>query len=146
MSATLQLNLPENLIPNAPEQATFREAVRAALRGVLKRSANFERRQSDRHPYPYPIHITPLSATGEAIIDDTFIVIGRHLSELGVDFYHNQPVPYRTVLASLQAGKNEWIGVKLDLTWCRFRYNGLYENGGRFLRLVESPINPDVLG
>jgi hypothetical protein len=28
----------------------------------------------------------------------------------------------------------------MDLTWCRFRGQGLYDNGGRFLSVTNSPM------
>ena len=36
-----------------------------------------------------------------------------------------------------------WIGLLLELTWCRFTRHGRYDNGGRFLAVVPSPLEAD---
>ena len=100
-----------------------------------------ERRREQRHAYPYPVYLTPLNHEGRADIAETFVVIGKHLSYHGFDFYHCEPVPYRRVLASLDCGGGRWAGFILDLGWCRFNRNGWYDNGGRFLEIADSPFN-----
>jgi len=100
-----------------------------------------ERRREQRHPYPYAVYLTPLNHRGEPDLSDTFVVIGKHLSGHGFDFYHNTPVPYRRVLASFDCGNGSWVAFVLDLGWCRFNRNGWYDNGGRFLEVAESPFN-----
>jgi hypothetical protein len=97
-----------------------------------------ERRRDTRFPYPHPVYLTPCDADREA--DETIVVIGRHLSLHGIDFYHRQPLPYRRVIASLDAGEHGWLGLLLELSWCRFNRHGWYDNGGRFLGVVESPL------
>jgi hypothetical protein len=99
-----------------------------------------ERRREARYPYPYPLHLTPLDADGLPAADRTFVVIGKHLSDCGLDFYCKQPLPERRVVASLDGGAAGWIGLLLELAWCRFGRHGLYDNGGRFLAIVRSPL------
>ena len=100
-----------------------------------------ERRREHREPYPYAVYLTPLNHQRELLLDDTFVVIGKHLSAHGFDFYHSEPVPYRRVVASLDCGGGHWAGFVLDLSWCRFNRNGWYDNGGRFLETTASPFN-----
>jgi hypothetical protein len=98
-----------------------------------------DRRREARHPYPYPIHLTPLDESGLPDAERTFVVIGKHLGERGLDFYCQQPLPQRRVVASLDSGRG-WLGLLMELAWCRFSRHGLYDNGGRFLALVRSPL------
>jgi hypothetical protein len=44
------------------------------------------------------------------------------------------------MIASLSVG-GEWVGLLLDLKWCRFTADGLYDNGGRFVAAVPSPLS-----
>ena len=98
-----------------------------------------ERRREERYPSPYPIYLTPLD-TPQGKRDETIVVIGRQLSLHGVDFYHRDPIPHTRVIASLDAHEQGWIGLLLELTWCRFNRHGWYDNGGRFVAVVDSPL------
>ena len=55
-------------------------------------------------------------------------------------FYHQQPLPYRHMIASLQGHDARWLGFLVDITWCRFTQHGWYDSGGRFLQGVASPV------
>jgi hypothetical protein len=118
--------------------------VRQALAAADRPWCAAERRREPRLPYPYPIYLTPLTPADQPLTDDTFVVIGKHLSDHGVDFYHREALPYRRVIASLDVGELGWIGLILELTWCRFTRYGWYDNGGRFLAVVPSPLAADV--
>ena len=99
-----------------------------------------DRRHNRRLAYPYPIHLTPVGIDDSTPQGETIIVVGKHLSECGLDFYHNQPLPYRRMIASLRQGETDWMGLLVDLTWCRFTRHGWYENGGRFIEMIRSPM------
>jgi hypothetical protein len=120
------------------EDDAIASRVLAALMDRSTRRRGRERRSERRYPYPHPIYLTPLTSAGPQI-DETVQVIGKHLSEHGLDFYHREPLPYRRMIASLQVG-GEWLGLVLDLKWCRFTTDGLYDNGGRFVDTVPSPL------
>ena len=45
----------------------------------------------------------------------TFVVIGKHLAPHGIDFYCRQPLAERRVIASLDCGREGWIGLVLEL-------------------------------
>ena len=99
-----------------------------------------ERRGEQRFPFPHLVHLAPVSSEGVVQLDETVIVVGKHLSERGLGFYHQQPLPNRQMIVSIELGSGAWLGILIDLTWCRFTKHGWYESGGRFLRLVNSPI------
>ena len=119
------------------------EEVRMRVCGLLStlypRGRLVERRGEQRFPFPYLIHLTPIEADGGVNIDDTVVVVGKHLSERGLGFYHQQPLPNRRMIVSLETG-GAWLGFLIDLSWCRFTKQGWYESGGRFLQMVNSPI------
>ncbi len=98
-----------------------------------------ERRREKRHPFPYPIQLIPLDSDGRPLHNDMLVVIGRHLSEHGLDFFNPEPVPFRKVIASFSCGTGR-VAFLLDLSWCRFTQHGWYENGGRFLHTLPSPL------
>jgi hypothetical protein len=99
-----------------------------------------ERRHENRYPFPYLVQLTPVAEDGVTPRGDAVVVVGKHLSERGLGFYHPKPLPHRRMIASLQTGSGQWIRFLIDLNWCRFIKQGWYESGGRFLRLVESSV------
>jgi hypothetical protein len=103
-----------------------------------------ERRREQRYPFPHLIHLTPVAADGRTPSGESVVVVGKHLSERGLGFYHPKPLPYRRMIASLDAGNGTWLGFLVDLSWCRFTRQGWYESGGRFLRSALSPVEPEA--
>ena len=101
-----------------------------------------ERRRDQRYPFPHLIHLTPVGEDGITPEGQSVVVVGKHLSERGVGFYHPKPLPYRRMIASLEAGAGVWMAFLIDLSWCRFTKEGWYESGGRFLQVVPSPVGP----
>ena len=99
-----------------------------------------ERRGSRRYPYPYLVYLTPVGADGVTAEGEPIVVVGKHLSERGFGFYHPQPLPFRRMIATLEATNGVRLGFLIDLTWCRFTRHGWYESGGRFLQAVPSPL------
>jgi len=113
--------------------------VERALSAAHPSRRAMDRRREQRFPYPHPIFLTPLETTGGRPAE-TISVIGKQISLYGVDFYHREPIAQRRVIASLDAGEHGWIGLILELAWCRFSRHGWYDNGGRFLAVVDSPL------
>lgn len=101
-----------------------------------------ERRQDRRYPYPHLVRLTPADQLGNPQPDKTIVVAGKNLSERGLGFFHQQPLEERRMIVSLDAGNGRWLGLLIDITWCRFITAGWYESGGRFLRAVAA-IVPD---
>ena len=110
----------------------LRFQVRKLLHPEIVNRADQERRREKRRPYPSPFRITPFD--DRPLMDKQLVVVGKTLSELGVDFYHREPLPYRTVIASFDQLDGEAVHLLLDLTWCRFCQRGIYDSGGRFLK------------
>jgi hypothetical protein len=98
-----------------------------------------ERRREKRYPFPHLIRLTPVAEDGSACTGEAIVVVGRHVSERGLGFYHPQPLSHRRMIASLENARGEWIGFLIDLSWCRFNKHGWYESGGRFLQSVSPP-------
>ena len=142
-----------NTLVNEPQQdvdtdpcawPSVEDSVRSRVNGLLTslypRTPANERRCEQRYPFPYLIHLTPVAEDGIEPSGETVVVVGKHLSERGLGFYHPQPLPYRRMIVSLEVGNGAWMGFLIDLTWCRFTKQGWYESGGRFLQVVPSPI------
>ena len=98
-----------------------------------------ERRCEQRYPFPHLVHLTPVGEDGLTPQGESIVVVGKHLSERGLGFYHPRPLPYRRMVASIEAN-GHWIAFLIDLNWCRFTRQGWYESGGRFLQSVLSPL------
>ncbi len=117
-----------------------RKQVQQVLQNFRQGAHSVDRRSDRREPFPYPIYITPTTRSGEPETDQTIVVLGKHLSERGLDFYYSAPIPYRRVIASWECPNGCWLAMVLDLRWCRSTRHGWYENGGRFLHVTESPL------
>jgi len=121
-------------------QGPIVSSVEAALAAVEPFRRPLERRRESRSPYPYPIHLTPFGDDGQPDVDSTLVVIGKHLAPHGLDFYCRQPLADRRMIASLDCGSDGWIGMVVELDWCRFNRHGWYDNGGRFIAVTTSPL------
>ncbi len=139
----MKLPMPQLDLLGEPRHGVDDE-VRAQVWGLLTalypRNDLTERRRDTRYPFPCLVHLTPVGSDGVTPEGATLVVVGRHLSEHGFGFYHQQPLPYRRVIASLENGRGQWFGFLLHLSWCRFTKDGWYESGGRFLQAVLSPL------
>ncbi len=123
------------------EEQKIRQRVRFILQTFHRTTSTVcDRRRNHRVPFPHPIYVTPVDAEGNQALDETFVVLGKHLSEHGLDFYCQMPIPHRRVIASWEFGPGRWLALLMDLSWCRSNHHGWYENGGRFLQAVESPL------
>jgi len=129
-----------------PSDDDVRQSVHLLLGGNHVARRSVERRADQRYPFPHLIHLTPVDAQGNALPEQTVVVVGRHLAERGLDFFHAEPLPYRKMIASVEAAPGKWIGLLMDLTWCRFIRNGWYDGGGRFVRVVDSPMSEQKPG
>jgi hypothetical protein len=116
--------------------------VQQFFQGLRYRPRVADRRTDRREPFPYPIYITPIDEDGSPLTEETIVVLGKHLSERGLDFYYQAPLAYRRVIASWECSDGNWLAATLDLRWCRSNRHGWYENGGRFLQVVDSPLVP----
>jgi hypothetical protein len=140
----MQSLLQEPQFDLLPEQTDGPEDVRtqvwALLTTLYPQHELVERRRENRYPFPYLIHLTPVGDDGQTPTGETIVVVGKHLSQRGLGFYHPKPLPYRRMIASLEDTRGNWLGFLVDLNWCRFTKQGWYESGGRFLQSVSSPV------
>jgi hypothetical protein len=125
-----------------PPDDDVRDQVASLLVTLFPDGQLAERRREHRYPFPHLIQLTPVAEDGVTPQGEPIVVVGRHLSERGLGFYHPKPLAYRRMIASLEAGGGVWLGFLIDLTWCRFTRQGWYESGGRFLRSAFPPIQP----
>ena len=119
--------------------ATVHSRISDLLTAFQPRPAQLERRSDQRFPFPYLVHLTPVDENDAPILGQTIVVVGKHVSERGLGFYHTKPLPYRRMIVSFDAGRGARISFLIDLTWCRFTKHGWYESGGRFLQSVHTP-------
>ncbi len=140
----MQSLLEEPQLDLLPEQGEEPEDVRtqvwALLSTLYPQSELVERRRENRYPFPYLIHLTPVGDDGRTSAGETIVVVGKHLSQRGLGFYHPKPLPHRRMIASLEDARGNRLGFLVDLNWCRFTKQGWYESGGRFLEAVASPV------
>ncbi|MGA2035101.1 MAG: hypothetical protein ABSG68_22870 [Thermoguttaceae bacterium] len=127
------------LVPEAAAGNELRTQVWVLLSTVQSRWGALERRQETRYPFPHLLYLTPVANDGATPCGAHISVVGKHISERGLGFYHLAPLPYRRMIASVQSG-GHWLGFLIDLNWCRFTKEGWYESGGRFLQTVLSPV------
>lgn len=118
--------------------------VQFALRGASPNRTHDERRRQKRHPFPYPVRLIPVNTRGD-MLGDPIVVLGKHLSNQGLDFYYQHPVSHRRVIASFDCESQGRVEMLMDLTWCRFSGHGWYENGGRFLSVSSSATTEPTL-
>lgn len=143
-SSLLPLQQRAPAAPSSADEEDIKNLVRLAVASPVPDRQYAERRREARHAYPYAIYLTPVGRDGRTPEGKTIVVVGKHISEHGLDFYHREPLPYRRVIASLACGSGQWIGLLMDLSWCRFCRHGWYDNGGRFLGPIRSPLeDPD---
>lgn len=141
MSTTTTIPAAETRVPLDRLAEGPRIQVWALLGTLYPRGEVVERRREQRYPYPHMVHLTPVAEDGLTPVGETVVVIGKHLSERGLGFYHQQPLPHRRMIVSLETARGFHLAFLIDLTWCRFTHHGWYESGGRFLGSVPSPVD-----
>jgi hypothetical protein len=142
MSTLIQEPQRSGTLPELqPPEDDVRTQVWRLLGALYPRGDLVERRMDHRYPYPYLVYLTPLADDGVTAQGDPVVVVGKHLSEHGLGFYHPKPLPHRRMIVSLEAAGGTRMHFLIDLTWCRFTRHGWYESGGHFLRPVPAPDN-----
>jgi hypothetical protein len=125
-------------------EETLRRQVWEILAGLGPQAHHPERRTVQRFPYPNLLYLTPVAGDGITPSGDSIVVVGKHLSERGLGFFYQHPLPNRRMIASLEGKDARWVGFLVDITWCRFTQHGWYDSGGRFLHATPSPIERQV--
>ncbi len=133
------------LMSQAPDVGTTDEEIRSQVYSLLGIQPHLdptgERRTDHRYPYPKLIHLTPVGTDGNTSEGEPVVAAGKHLSERGLGFFHQGPLPHRRMIVSLETDGGGWVGFLIDLTWCRFTKHGWYESGGRLMQVVDSPLS-----
>lgn len=123
-----------------PIDESVRRQVWEILARIYPPGKSTERRIDQRFPYPHLLYLTPVAGESLTPVGESVVVVGKHLSEHGLGFFYQHPIPYRRMIASLELQDSRWTGFLIDITWCRFTQHGWYDSGGRFLQAVPSPI------
>lgn len=116
-----------------------RSQVWNVLAAVYPSGRFVERRSEQRYPYPRLITLWPMETDGDVPSGPPMTVVGKHLSERGLGFFHPQPLANRLVIVSLEKGDGRAFCFLLDVHRCRFTRQGWYESGGRFVASVNPP-------
>ncbi len=106
------------------------------IKRLIHREMVDERRQDFRYPYPFLVGLTPVDTGGAATAESPVVVVGKNLSERGLGFFHERPLPCRRAIVTLEDESGYTAGLLIDIAWCRFTSQGWYESGGRFLKVV----------
>ena len=137
--ATLAAEFEFSTVPAHSDgsEAKVRATVGQLISRILPKKITNERRKDFRYPYPHLVYLTPVDASGQPLNDLTTVVVGKNITERGIDFFHQQPLPYRRVILTLESDDGTRASVVTDLLWTRFTRQGWYDNGGRFLYILE---------
>jgi hypothetical protein len=100
------------------------------------RFASIQSGRWHRIPFDKPLIISPLDDSSELCSGFSFAVQGQDISLVGVSFTHREPLTSRKVAVTFPFEDGESAAVVTLLRWCRFKREGLYQSGGRFLRSV----------
>lgn len=111
--------------------------VRRVLLSVASPSIGVQRRRAQRAPFPHLVRLEAVDPATLVPVDEPLVVVGKHLSEQGLGFFHPVPLAHRFVIATLDVNDGRPARLLVDVSWCRFTRLGWYESGGRFLRVVE---------
>lgn len=122
-----------------PSNDQVRAQVWNVLAAVYPSGRFVERRGEQRYPYPRLITLWPMDAEGKLPAGPPMTVVGKHLSERGLGFFHPQPLAARLVVVSLEKSDGRAFSFLLDVHRCRFTRQGWYESGGRLLAAVNPP-------
>ena len=52
--------------------------------------------------HEYRVSMTPVGADGHTPEGEPVVAAGKHLSERGLGFFHQSPLPYRRMIVSLE--------------------------------------------
>jgi len=70
----------------ADQEQAISASILLVLAGTQPTRQQLERRREKRHPYPYPVYLTPVGRDGATPAGETIVVLGKHLSEHGCEF------------------------------------------------------------
>jgi len=133
---TNQVNVPSR--DDAAVEPSAGLEIRRLLGRVMHRVTASERRDHGRVAYPMLLRLQPVDAKTHAPLTEPIVVVGKNICQRGLGFYHQQPLPYRRAIVTLEDAAGCTASLLIDLSWCRFTHHGWYDSGGRFLRVLDS--------
>lgn len=92
-----------------------------------------DRRGNRRTAIPFLFELSPFPGEVPEELAHSFVVVGKDVSERGIGFYHERPIPYRRGVLTVDLPCDGPVQLEVDLLWCRFTSLGWYESGGRLL-------------
>ncbi|MCO6043154.1 hypothetical protein NG895_04490 [Aeoliella sp. ICT_H6.2] len=105
----------------------------ASLLHRMQPMLHHERRGSTRTSIPYLFELSPQPDEVPELLHQTMVVVGKDVSERGIAFFHQKPIPYRRGVLSIDLPDEGVVQLEVDLLWCRFTSLGWYESGGRLM-------------
>lgn len=105
-----------------------------------------DRRLYDRIAIPALFRLSPLDPGQNEQISESIVVVGKNLSQRGIGFFHDRPIPYRRALMELDQPELGRWAAEIDVQWCRFTQVGWYESGGRVVRVIDLDSPPAKAG
>jgi hypothetical protein len=111
---------------------TVLDHVHEILAANLNSAPQHDRRADRRVAFPYIMDIRPADQPAA----QATAIVGRHISYLGLDFYHQQTLPFRRWIVSLETPSKQPLQILIDVNWCRFIRQNWYLSGGRFLKVL----------
>ncbi len=135
MKATLSKERSFEILSTSPQDIA-RLVVQAAecTEGA---PASPDRRSASRRPYPTVITVTPLIDDTYEPSSDPLHGIGRHLGNLGLDFFHAELLPEKRAVIGLPTENDTWTHFVIELSWSRFVQSSWYISGGRFTEVID---------
>jgi hypothetical protein len=117
-----------------------------SLLEMLQPGIRVDGRLYDRVAIPALFRLTPLDTRHGGPAGEAIVVVGKNLSQRGIGFFHNRPIPYRQAVIELNQPELGVWAAEIDLQWCRFTKVGWYESGGRIVRILNRDTPPAKAG
>jgi len=141
MSATMTTALPGASGLLRRGENGLRQAVETILATFLPqtRTRRTQYQREPRYPFPFLLQLTPVQDETTTSQGTPICVVGKNLSSRGIGFYHQQPIPFRKAIVTIEDGSGRQTSFLVELSWCRFTRQGWYDSGGRFLSVISPP-------
>ena len=110
--------------------------IHALLVRLLPHPRPDELRQDRRSPYPFLFQLVPVAEDNTTPLQTPITVVGKNVSDRGIGFFHQQPLPFRRTIVTLGDPGGYSLSLLAELLWCRFTRHGWYDSGGRFLEII----------
>lgn len=123
--------------PTTAESKALSRQVQGLIDEARLHESSDERRSRNRVPIPYTFRLIPIAEDGKVLTDETTTIVGKDLSLTGIGFSHDQALPYKRTVISLDHPKVGRFAVEAEFVWTRPTPIGLYESGCRLVRTVD---------